>query len=64
MQELDYTVIAQITEITKQSSTVWNFKSGTANKLPVVTKIYNTDSGVLIAVVEGEEIPYLAMYEG
>lgn len=64
MQELDYTVIAQITKITIQSSTVWHFKSATANKLPVVTKIYNTDSGVLIAVVEGEEIPYLAMYEG
>ena len=64
IQGLDYTMIEQIAEITKQSNKAWNFKSGTANKLPVGTKIYNTTAGFLIAIVEGEEIPYLAMYEG
>lgn len=64
VQDLDYTVVEQVAEITKQSSKAWNFKSGTANKLSVGTKIYNTDSGFLIAIVEGVEIPYLAMYEG
>ncbi|MEK5036707.1 LptM family lipoprotein [Sporosarcina sp. FSL K6-3457] len=64
IQGFDYTLVEQIAEITKQSSISWKFKSGTANKLPAGTKIYNTDSGFLIAIVEGVEIPYLAIYEG
>ncbi|MFJ7935112.1 hypothetical protein [Sporosarcina sp. NPDC096371] len=64
VQGLDYTIVEQVAEITKQSGKAWGFTSGTANKLPVGTKIYNTDSGFLIAIVEGEEIPYLGMYEG
>lgn len=64
IQGLDYTVVEEVAEITKQSNKAWNFKSGTANKLPVGTKIYNTTEGFLIAIVEGEEIPYLGMYEG
>jgi hypothetical protein len=64
IQGLDYTVVEEVAEITKQSNKAWNFNSGTANKLPVGTKIYNTTAGFLIAIVEGEEIPYLGMYEG
>ena len=64
IQGLDYTVVEEVAEITKKSNKAWNFKSGTANKLPVGTKIYNTTAGFLIAIVEGEEIPYLGMYEG
>ena len=64
VQKLDYTVGEQIGEITKQSDKAGNFTSGTSNKLPVGTKIYKAASGVYIAIVEGVEIPYLAMIEG
>lgn len=64
VQELDYTLGEQVAEITKQSGKAWNFKNGTSNKLPVGTKIYETDTPVYIAIVEGEEIPYWGMYEG
>ena len=64
VQELDYAVGEEVAEITKQSNKAWNFKSGTANKLPVGTKIYRTASGFYIAIVEGKEIPYLGQYEG
>ena len=64
VQESDYTLGKQVDEITKQSSKAWNFNNGTSNKLPVGTKIYATDLGFVIAIIEGEEIPYLGQYEG
>lgn len=62
--ELDYTIGAQIMEVKKQKKKAFGFRDGTANKLPVGTVIYETNTPVLIAVVDGEEIPYLAMLEG
>jgi hypothetical protein len=64
VQEIDYTLGRQIGEITKQTDKAWNFKHGVANKLPVGTKIYETGTPAYIAIVDGEEIPYLAMIEG
>ena len=64
VQQLDYTVGEQVGEIIKQTDRAISFKSGTSNKSPVGTKIYRTDTPAYIAVVEGEEIPYLAMIEG
>ncbi len=64
VQKLDYTVGEQMGEIIKQTDRAIGFKSGTSNKLPAGTKIYRTNTLAYIAVVEGEEIPYLAMLEG
>jgi len=62
--ELDYTIGEQILEIKKQKKKAFGFRDGTANKLPVGTVIYETNTPVYIAIVDGEEIPYLAMIEG
>lgn len=64
VKELDYTIGEQIGEITNQSSEAKDFKSGTSNKLPNGTKIYETDTPAYIVIVEGTEIPYIAMIEG
>jgi len=61
---LDYTIGEQILEIKKQKEKGFGFRDGNANKLPFGTVIYETNTPVLIAVVDGEEIPYLAMLEG
>jgi hypothetical protein len=62
--ELEYELGTQTGEITKQADKSFQFKNGTANKLHVGTKIYETDTPAYIAIVNGEEIPYLKMIEG
>ncbi|MBM6617730.1 hypothetical protein [Bacillus suaedaesalsae] len=62
--ELDYTLGKQIGEISKQSSKASGFKNGTANKLPVGTMIYETNTPAFIVIVNGIEIPYIKMVEG
>lgn len=66
IQELEYTLGEKIGEITKQTSKARSFKNGTANKLAIGTKLYSTDSDsiIVIAIVNGKEIPYLKMIEG
>lgn len=62
--ELEYEIGEQVCEITKQTEKAFRFKNGTANKLPVGTKIFETDTPAYIAIVDGEKIPYLKMVEG
>jgi hypothetical protein len=64
VSDLEYQLGEQIGEITKQTDKARSFKSGTANKLPVGTKIYETDTPAYIANVDGKEITYLKMLEG
>lgn len=64
VSELEYKLGEQIGEITKQTDKARSFKNGTANKLPVGTKIYETDTPAFIAKVNGKEKPYLKMLEG
>lgn len=62
--ELEYELGGQVGEITKQADKAFKFNNGTANKLPIGTKIFETDTPAYIAIVDGEEIPYLKMVEG
>jgi hypothetical protein len=62
--ELEYTLGEQIGEVTKQTDKASGFENGTANKLPVGTKIYETDTPAYIVIVNDKEIPYLKMVEG
>jgi hypothetical protein len=64
VSDLEYKLGEQIGYITKQRDKARSFKDGTANKLPVGTKIYETDTPAYIAIVNGKEIPYLKMLEG
>ncbi|WP_409250600.1 hypothetical protein V1502_10485 [Bacillus sp. SCS-153A] len=64
VEETEYSIGEQIGEIEKQSTKSLGFRNGSANVLPVGTKIYETDSPITVAVVEGEEIPYLKQVEG
>ncbi|SFA95519.1 hypothetical protein SAMN04488072_104128 [Lentibacillus halodurans] len=64
VQELEYTLGEKFAEITRQTDRANHFKNGTANKLPVGTTIYETDTPAYIAIVDGKEIPYLKMIEG
>ncbi|MEK5068908.1 hypothetical protein [Sporosarcina sp. FSL K6-1508] len=64
VNELTYALGEQVGKVTKQTDIAAEFKSGTANKLPVGTKIYETDTPVYIVIVGGKEIPYIGMYEG
>ncbi|MEH7237825.1 hypothetical protein [Bacillus sp. JJ1562] len=64
VQELDYTVGEQVGEINTHSERAFRFSDGTASILPIGTKIYETDTPVYIANVDGQEVPYLKMIEG
>ncbi|RWZ58653.1 hypothetical protein EQV77_06710 [Halobacillus fulvus] len=64
VQELDYEVGEQIGEISRQSDNAIFFNDGTANRLPVGTRIYDTDTPVAIAIIQGRSVPYLKMIEG
>jgi hypothetical protein len=64
VDETEYTLGQQIGSIQKQTDRSFGFKNGSANILPVGTKIYDTDSPLTIAVVNGEEIPYIKQVEG
>ncbi|MCH1627707.1 hypothetical protein [Fredinandcohnia quinoae] len=61
---LDYKLGEQIGEIANQANKAFKFKNGTANKLPIGTKIFETDTPAYIGIVDGEKIPYLKMVEG
>ncbi|MEW9051200.1 MAG: hypothetical protein AB2392_08585 [Neobacillus sp.] len=63
-QELNYTLGEQVGEIVRQTDKAWRFKDGSANKLPVGAKIYETDTEITIVIVDGKEIPYIKMLEG
>lgn len=62
--ELEYELGKQVGKITKQSDKASEFKNETANKLPIGTKIFETDTQAYIAIVDGKEVPYLKMVEG
>ena len=62
--ELKYELGEQVGKITNQTNKASKFKNGTANKLPIGTKIFETDTAAYIAIVDGEEIRYLKMVEG
>lgn len=62
--KLDYTIGDEIGEITKQTGKSFQFKNGAATTLHVGAKIYETDTPIYIAIVNGNEIPYLEMAEG
>ena len=64
VKDSEYTLGEVYGEITKQSGHAAEFEHGTANRLPVGTKIYRTDTPVYIADVDGKRIPYLQMVEG
>ncbi|WP_053074937.1 hypothetical protein [Ornithinibacillus californiensis] len=65
IKELELTLGKEYFEITKQTNNPDEFGSGSATKLPVGTKIYNTSHPqVLIAVVDGKEIRYFGLIEG
>lgn len=51
-------------EITRQTQDSWRFNAWTASKLPVGTKIFETNAPFYIAVVNGDEIPYIKLVEG
>jgi hypothetical protein len=62
--ELKYNLGEQIGETTSQTDKASFFKNGSANKLPIGTKIYETDTPAYIVILNGEQIPYLKMLEG
>ncbi|MCM3667347.1 hypothetical protein M3204_23515 [Mesobacillus subterraneus] len=62
--ELEYELGGQVGEISKQADKASKFKNGTANKLPIGTKIFETNTPAYIAIIGEKEIPYLKMVEG
>lgn len=62
--ELEYKLGEQIGEVTMKTDKASSFKNGTANKLPVGAKIYETDTPVYIVIFNDKEVPYLKMIEG
>lgn len=64
VSELEYELGEELGEITNQADKASEFKDGTANKLPIGTKIFNTNTPAYIAIVNGKGIPYLKMVEG
>ncbi|OLS33670.1 hypothetical protein [Bacillus sp. MRMR6] len=61
---MNYILGEPIGEIVRQTDKAWRFKDGTANKLPVGAKIYETDTEITNVIVDEKEIPYLKMLEG
>ncbi|RSL33921.1 hypothetical protein D7Z54_07315 [Salibacterium salarium] len=64
VNDTDYRIGEEEGEITEQNSSAGGFEHGTANKLPVGTTIYQTDTQVYVAVVDEKKIPYMKMVEG
>lgn len=64
VRQQEYELGEQVGEITRQTSYSWRFKEGTASKLPVGTKIFDTNAPFYIAVVDGQEIAYIKLLEG
>lgn len=63
-KERKYTKTELLGEITKQTSQADIFVEGTANKLFLGTKIFDTDTEIFVAIVNGKEIRYIKMVEG
>lgn len=59
-----YTLGKQIGEITNTTNSAYRFKDGSANILPVGTKIYETNTAIYIAIVNKKKIPYIKEVEG
>ncbi|MEW9674487.1 hypothetical protein [Ammoniphilus sp. 3BR4] len=67
VKELDLNIGEEVIQITKQTNNGKEFENGTATKLPVGTKIYNSvekHGPIYIAVVNGKEVRYLGLIEG
>lgn len=66
VDELELTKDQQITEIAEQKSTGQLFKNGTANKLPVGTKVYGVKErkDVLVAETEEGDVRFYMLVEG
>src|SRR5699024_5387585 len=69
VNEKELTIGKEIGEIKKQSTNSEEFESFTASKLPVGTKIYETNEDVVggyiyIVKKDGEEIRYVGLPEG
>lgn len=64
VRKQDYDLGEQIGEIQKRTGDYRRFKEWTASKLPVGTKIFETNAPFYIAVVNGQEIPYIKLVEG
>jgi hypothetical protein len=65
LKQLDYKIGEEVGVITKQTDKAKEFRNGTSNKLPVGSKIYETSRpDIFIAIVNGNELPYLMMVEG
>lgn len=69
VNEEELTIGKEIGEIKKQSTNSEEFESFTASKLPVGTKIYETNEDVVggyiyIVKKDGEEIRYVGLPEG
>ena len=64
VQDTDYQIKEGAGEITNQTNEAEEFTDKSANILPIGTKIFVTDTSLLIAIVEGKEIPYIPMIEG
>lgn len=62
--EIEYTLGRQIGEVKKTTDKAWKFKDGSANKLPIGAKIYETDTEITIVIVNDKEIPYFKIVEG
>jgi len=63
-KQQEYVLGEQVGEITKQTSDSWRFEDGAASKLPIGTKIFETNAPFYIALVDGEEIAYIKLVEG
>ncbi|MEH7388806.1 hypothetical protein [Bacillus sp. JJ1474] len=64
VKDTEYILGKQVGEIRKQTNKSFGFNDCAVNVLPVGTKIHETNSPIVVAVVNGEEIPYLKMIEG
>jgi hypothetical protein len=64
IRDQGYELGEQIGEIKKQTAIYQRFKEWTASKLPVGTKIFETNAPFYIAIVNGKEIPYIKLVEG
>lgn len=64
VMESDFSIGELVGEITKRSDQAGDFENGTANRLPIGTKIYGGGHGFVIAIVGVKKIPYLRMVEG
>lgn len=66
VSEQPLTIGEEIAEIAAQTSESDEFENGTATRLPIGTKIHEATEreDIYIAVVDGEEIPYLSLVEG